>query len=836
MNIDNRKGELAEIRAQLRSLAGSRSNESNVARREVFKRVVSYMTVGIDVSSIFSEMIMCTGNTNDVVLKKMCYLYLSTYAHHQSDLALLTVNFLQKDCRDDDPMIRGLALRTLCSLRVKNLVEYLVGPLEQALKDAHSYVRKTACMGVLKLHYLAPSAAEDAGFIGDVRGLLLQDRDGQVVATALQVLREILSSSRGAGGGEAAVETSAVLVSRQLVYALLNRMKEFSEWSQCAVLDLVASYSPENSEEIFDIMNVLEDRMQHANSAVVLATVKVFLHLTLPLPAVHQQVYERIKAPLLTLVRSPSPEIAYAVLVHMHLMVTRAPILFSSEYKNFYCRYNDPTYVKKLKLEMLTAVADGSNTYDIVTELSEYVADIDETIARLSLRAIGRIALQSDDAPEVGERLLQFLDSGADYIVAETLIVTKDLLRRYPKRAASWVTAVADVPVADIQEPDARAALIWIFGEYGQELPDAPYVLENLAQTFLDEESPKVRSELLTAAAKLFFQRPPECQYMLGTMLEYGCQDSHQDVHDRALLYYRLLQHNVDTAAQVINGPKDAVLQFLDDQSGELKDRLFDEFNTLAVVYRQPSYDLAAAKARVQEEEEAQQARAIDLPENSLLRPEEREDDVKAGALSPNANGKGGDYAAPLAALLDSFPPAPSVSTPPTASTTAPPLSAAASSSPLDDLLGGFGALGLPSAAPALAAAPAPPQKPPALMLSPRPVLDATTFQKKWGALPLATTLGARLPSTPALSAATTQDIIKHMSASSILCIASGGQAPNYKFYMFAQNADQSSLFLVELLMDRSTATATAKIKAENASTVGPFGELFTATLGKFGT
>lgn len=67
-------------------------------------------------------------------------------------------------------------------------------------------------------------------------------------------------------------------------------MKEFSEWAQCIVLELVSKYVPMDSEEIFDIMNLLEDRLQHANGAVVLATIKVFLHMTLSMTDVHQQV------------------------------------------------------------------------------------------------------------------------------------------------------------------------------------------------------------------------------------------------------------------------------------------------------------------------------------------------------------------------------------------------------------------------------------------------------------------------------------------------------------------------------------------------------------------
>ena len=59
-----------------------------------------------------------------------------------------------------------------------------------------------------------------------------------------------------------------------------------------------------------------------------------------------------------------------------------------------------------------------------------------------------------------------------------------------------------------------------------------------------------------------------------------------QDVHDKALFYYRVLQHNVSVAERVVNPPKQAVSVFADTQSSEIKDRIFDEFNSLSVVYQ----------------------------------------------------------------------------------------------------------------------------------------------------------------------------------------------------------------------------------------------------------
>lgn len=71
-------------------------------------------------------------------------------------------------------------------------------------------------------------------------------------------------------------------------------------------------------------------------------------------------------------------------------------------------------------------------------------------------------------------------------------------------------------------------------------LQDAPYLLEPLAEAeAYSGEQPAVRLALLTASAQLFFKRPPESQHLLGAALACGLADQHQDVHDRALLYYR---------------------------------------------------------------------------------------------------------------------------------------------------------------------------------------------------------------------------------------------------------------------------------------------------------
>ncbi len=166
-------------------------------KRAVMERVVGYMTLGIDMSPLFSEMIMATA-TKDLVQKKMAYLYLTNYAELQSDLALLVINTLLKDSRDEDPMVRGLALRCICSLHVNNILEYIVDPILNGLKDASPYVRKTAVLCTLRLRDLSPEVIVQHRLVNTCADLF-RDRDPQVHAPTPSSRRVAAPSSRGAG-------------------------------------------------------------------------------------------------------------------------------------------------------------------------------------------------------------------------------------------------------------------------------------------------------------------------------------------------------------------------------------------------------------------------------------------------------------------------------------------------------------------------------------------------------------------------------------------------------------------------------------------------------------
>ncbi len=54
------------------------------------------MTLGIDVSRLFADMIMAI-ETKDIVVKKMVYHYLCTYAQGNPEMAIMCINSLRRD-------------------------------------------------------------------------------------------------------------------------------------------------------------------------------------------------------------------------------------------------------------------------------------------------------------------------------------------------------------------------------------------------------------------------------------------------------------------------------------------------------------------------------------------------------------------------------------------------------------------------------------------------------------------------------------------------------------------------------------------------------------------
>ncbi|KAK2664120.1 hypothetical protein Ddye_002694 [Dipteronia dyeriana] len=637
-----KKGEIPELKEELNS-------QYKDKRKDAVKKVIAAMTVGKDVSSLFTDVVNCM-QTENLELKKLVYLYLINYAKSQPDLAILAVNTFVKDSQDPNPLIRALAVRTMGCIRVDKITEYLCDPLQRCLKDDDPYVRKTAAICVAKLFDINAELVEDRGFLDSLKDLI-SDNNPMVVANAVAALAEIQENS-----SRPIFEITGHTLSK-----LLTALNECTEWGQVFILDALSKYKAADAREAENIVERVTPRLQHANCAVVLSAVKMILQQMELITStdVVRNLCKKMAPPLVTLL-SAEPEIQYVALRNINLIVQRRPTILAHEIKVFFCKYNDPIYVKMEKLEIMIKLASDRNIDQVLLEFKEYATEVDVDFVRKAVRAIGRCAIKLERAAErCISVLLELIKIKVNYVVQEAIIVIKDIFRRYPNTYESIIATLCE-SLDTLDEPEAKASMIWIIGEYAERIDNADELLESFLESF-PEEPAQVQLQLLTATVKLFLKKPTEGpQQMIQVVLNNATVETdNPDLRDRAYIYWRLLSTDPEAAKDVVLAEKPVITDDSNQLDPSLLDELLANIATLSSVYHKPP---EAFVTRVKTT--AQRIEEDDYPNGSEQGYSDATSQVADGAASPPTSSSSSPYMATRQSAPPAAAPAPAPQVP----------------------------------------------------------------------------------------------------------------------------------------------------------------------------
>jgi AP-2 complex subunit beta-1 len=228
-----------------------------------------------------------------------------------------------------------------------------------------------------------------------------------------------------------------------------------------------------------------------------------------------------------------------------------------------------------------------------------YATEIDVHFVRKAVRAIGKLAIKIESAAkQCIDTLLELVDAKIPYIVQEATVVIRNIFRKYPNQYESIISHVIR-NIDDLDEPEAKAAVIWIIGQYADRIDNSDGLLQDYLATFHDE-TVEVQLALLTATVKLFIQRPTKGQQLVPQVLKWCTEETDDpDLRDRGYMYWRLLSTDPATAKQVVMGQKPPITA----ESEKLDPRTLEELclnvGTLATVYLKPIHQVfRAARSR----------------------------------------------------------------------------------------------------------------------------------------------------------------------------------------------------------------------------------------------
>ena len=464
----------------------------------------------------FSSVVKNVASPN-LEIKKLVYIYLIHHAELEPDLALLSINTIQKSLSDTNPQVRALALKTMSGIRVPVISQIVSLAIKKGVADMSPYVRKAAALSIPKCYRLDPGQCPQ---LIEYLSTLLGDKQYFVAGAAVSAFLEICPDR--------------IDLIHKHYRSLVRKIVDMDEWSQLAMLKLMTFYArkcfprpsatkkdDDHGDGFYDessgsgagqtaslsadlllLLNGIKPLLQSRNSGVVIAVTRCYVDIGTA------EYVKLAVGPLVALLRG-AQDIQQLALYNIVSVCLMRPNDFVKYASHFLVRSTDPAPVWELKLEVLAILFPHSPLHVkslILKELEHFSQGSNKTLVREAVRAIGRCA-QSDaaTAPRCLKLLLSQITSLDGTLAAESLTVIRHLIQQDAEGHAGTVVRLAK-NLDSATDPQARATIIWLVGEFsGLNGKDniAPDVLRILLKDFTSE-SEAAKRQILLLGAKVY--------------------------------------------------------------------------------------------------------------------------------------------------------------------------------------------------------------------------------------------------------------------------------------------------------------------------------------------
>ena len=470
--------------------------------------------------TFFSSVVKNVANPN-IGIKKLVYIYLLQYAEAEPDLALLSINTIQKSLSDQSPKVRAMALRTMSGIRVPVISQIVSLAIKKGCGDLSPLVRKAAALAIPKCYRLDPNTLPQ---LTDNISILLGDRQYFVAGAAIVAMNEVCPDR--------------IDLLHKHYRALVKKLVDMDEWSQLATLQLLTQYArrcfplrfgqnrqekgrdfyeseptPANEDKSGSRIRVIDPDLdlllrtcrallQSRNTAVVLSVARCYQELGTA------EDIQIIAGPMIALLRSTSEtrEVAMRNVVKLCQLQPRA---FAGYVLHFLVLTTDPLTLVSLKFQAIATVfkhCPPPVKGFLLSELSYLSQSSSQEVVQEAVRAIGHCA-QSDLSVTARcmNMLLSRLSSQQRGLAAEALSVLRHLIHKDPDAHEKTIVRLAK-NLDTASDPGARATVIWLVGEYttnSRTSDIAPDVLRLLVKGFPSEHE-KVKMQILLLAAKVY--------------------------------------------------------------------------------------------------------------------------------------------------------------------------------------------------------------------------------------------------------------------------------------------------------------------------------------------
>ncbi|MES1913420.1 MAG: hypothetical protein MHM6MM_005613 [Cercozoa sp. M6MM] len=566
-------------------------------RLQGMKALMALLVLGRheEASQYYADAIKLVGVVEEqhAELRSLLSLFVVRYAASNPELALLCVNSFHKRMSARNPRTRGLALKGMTKIPLPLILPLSLLSLDAAVQDSSAYVRKTALLAMPRLARLGDAAARQQ-MRQQIKRLLSKETNVTVLGSAAFAVQQIALAfddvPRDAEDGAwtllhgayrrlvralpdmdyAAQSTTLSLLLRYASahFACPWRVKQTDDTAadtdgstdtDSADTD-GATYADDGSNDKSGLtgdhqllLKVVESLSFSQSPAVLVQCMQVWYYLA-PRAEAKQYLPDLL---LNALSLGDSAEETLVVLAAAATLSNEWPELFEHILPRFFVYAEDlqALHVTQLKLAVMSNAASEHNVHDVLREMDSCIRGGNTEVAVAAVSALVHAAQRVPTvAPRCVATLLRVIDAADADVASAAVQAIRKLLRavndmsgqkqqqeqqqEQQQHPLAGVVAALVLKLRNISDDRARAAIVWIIGEYRHAVPKlVPKVLRRLLVGFVDEES-ETRLQILNLAVKVFLWRPQEGDNAkcFRYAIDVAKYDTNDDVRDRARL------------------------------------------------------------------------------------------------------------------------------------------------------------------------------------------------------------------------------------------------------------------------------------------------------------
>lgn len=511
------------------------NSNSDAGKLEAINFILAQMMHGENMSLYFPDVVKLVASENPEI-RRLVHIYLLQYAEFNPDLALLSVNTVQKTLYDKNPLTRSTAIRVMSSIRVPAINGIVLLAIQQCITDTADRVRQSAALAITKCYSLDPSYKSQ---LEEHIKTLLSDNSPIVVPAALFAFEVVCPEK--------------LEIIHPYYHRICTIFPLMNDWDKVVALKTLVRYArltlpepstPSTHSDLKELLESIKSCFFSLLPSTIIAGARAFYYLA-PSNQMHL-----IVEPLLQLLLE-KPIVRTTTLRYISQIVYKTPELFKNHIKSFFLIASDSDDTCLLKINILSRLLDAQNSSQILPELLYYInSHPNPSVASTAVKALGDFASANISmAPSCLNTLLLLLKSHNSLIVTEAASSLRLLIHNDPKEIyLQYLAATYET----LEVPRAKSVTLWLISEHILIIPRlVPDVLRIAVKTFADETL-EVKYQILELSVRLYVlshseekqndleSRDDVVSLLFNYVLSLIHFDMSYDLRDRARFYKEL--------------------------------------------------------------------------------------------------------------------------------------------------------------------------------------------------------------------------------------------------------------------------------------------------------